>query len=371
MSRIITRLFVLCASLIVFSGAVVAASEAAPDAVAYSNLSRALQSDVVKKVTALPQWKEFSDALIAKIDSEYAKQQSQPTFPKEIGDMLLEKIRTGSGKTQISSRDAFELYFKYVQGAQINTWLSEDKPEPEGAIMIFTKFEPTELESFLKFVPGHIYSVLKKETDLTLYRFTHDNKEVYLGFTSVAGGVDSYVIVLSETQSRVEEQLKAAKTDAFEKTLYAKEGPFKKLELPEVFFEKARKIALQQLKDKSNGDVGTENMIKILENIESLQLTLGDESAGTRLNLIVTMKTEDEAKNLQEVAQGLLAMLRMVAMYNAELDENARKAIDLATKIQVKHEAQVASVSFNLSDEKLLELLAEVLPKLTEELRKN
>ncbi len=356
-----------------FLGLVLAAPFAAaadlPDVYAYSNLSRGLDCKLVQFIVAQPEWQPFVDAFTKKIDAEYEKARSGHNFPKELADMALDKVRDASGKKDISSKDVIQVILEEFEAFQISVWLESGVEKPEIAVSIFTKFNPVELESFLKFVPEWMYKKLKQDSTGTIYKFSQDDKQMYVGYIPLADRSD-YVIAVSEKQNRVEQLLGYAQTGEFLKTALRPDGAFKMVEVTPAFFETARDNILKQIKSKTNKDPNAENLVKILENLESLKYEVADDSETTSGNLSLTMKNDEDAKNLKEIADGFVAMLKFFGTYNAEIDENGKKMIALVSKIAIQQDSKTVSATIKCNTPEIESLIKEILAKATEELKK-
>lgn len=340
-----------------------------PDAYAYSNLSRGLDCKLVQFIVAQPEWQPFADTFTKKIDAEYEKAQSRHDFPKDLANMALDKVRNATGKKEISSKDVIELIAEEFEAIQISVWLESGVEKPDVAVSLFTKFDPVELESFLKFVPQWLYKKVKQDSEGTLYKFSQDGKDMYIGYTKLADRGD-YVIAACEKQSRVDQQLEFAKSGEFLNTALVSDGAFKKVEITPTFFDKARENILEQIKAKTNKDPNAENVVKILENLESLKYEVADDSETTSGKLSVTMKNDDDAKNLQEIAEGLIASAKMLAMFSADIDENGKKLISLVSQIKIQQDGQTASATIRCNAPEIESLIKEILAKATEELKK-
>ena len=364
-----SRLFSCLAVFVMTASSAVMAADA-PDAYFYSNISRGLQSSAVKWVGSQPEWKGFADALTQKIDSEYVKAEGNPGFPKELADMVLDKVRDATGNRNVSSKDVIGLIGREFEAVMVSVWMDSTLEKPDATIAIFTKFDPTELESFLKFVPQAFYTQVRKDSNETLYKFfSPDGKTPFLGFRNVSGS-GSYVIVISEKQDRVEQQLGLAKSGDLGKMVLQQSGPFKKIEITSTFIDKAREKAVQEVKAKAGDDPNAKNAINILENLESIALEVGDKDDATGVKLSILMKKEEDAKNLKEAAEGFIALLKMVAAYNSDIDENGKKAIALLTKIAIQQESKSVSAYLNLNQAEIGDAVKEILTKVTAELKK-
>ena len=362
-----SRLFSCVAAFALTASSAIMAADT-PDAYAYSNFSRGLQSNAVKWVTSRPEWKPFADAFTAKIDAEYEKAEGRPGFPYELADMVLGKVRDATGNKNVTSKDVIGLISQQFEAVLVCAWMDSTLEKPDVTVAIFTKFDPTELESFLKFIPQAFYTQVRKDSNETLYKFfSPDGKTAFLGFCKVAGN-DSYVIVVSEKQDRVEQQFGLAKSGDLGKLVLQQSGPFKKVEITSALIDKVREKIVADVKAKAGeDDPNAKNIIKILENLDSVVLTAGDESDATIVKLAVSMKNEEDAKNLKEAAEGFIAVLKMVAAYSSDIDENGKRAINLLTKVgKIQQDAKTVSASVNLNLAEIEDIVKEILVKGTE-----
>jgi len=366
--------WMLCLAILVFAVPYAAAATAdTPDAYAYCHFSRAFECQLIHFIGSQPEWRPLVEAATQKFDSEYPKFRENPAVPRElIGavDMALDKVRQVKNKQEISSKDLLEIVRYEFEAILISFWIDPKLEEPEVAISIFMYFDPAELESFLKFVPERVYRQLKKDSSGTLYSFSlPDGKTLYAGFTHLANR-DDYVLALSERRNRVEQQLAFAKSGEFLKTVLQTSGPFDFMQLTPALFEKSREKALQEIKSRSNSDPNAQQVIKVLENLESISLTTEDTAGSTITTLSVTMKNEDDAKNLKETAEGLMALLKMLAAYSQDIDENGKKAIGLATQIKFEQNARTIIASLNYNTPEIENAIKTLLAKALEEVRK-
>jgi len=370
------HLLTLClAALIFVAPCAVSVAADAPDAYAYFNISRGLDCQFAKSIAAQPEWKTLVTKGTQKLDSEYAQFVQSPVYtyslPQELKDlmgMVLDKISLATGKKEFSSREILDVLRYEFEAVQVSLWFDPQVEKPEVTISIFTQFDPVELEDFLKFAPQTSYNRLKKDSSGTLYKFLGD-KTVYVGFTQVANR-GSYVIAVSEQQSRVEQQLAFAKSGEFLKTALASSGPFDKIEITPALLGKVRDKILQEIKSKSASDPNAQNVAQILENLEGFSLSTEDISGSTVTTLAVTMKKEEDAKDLKETAEGLVAFVKMFANFSPDIDENGRKAIGLLSLLKFEQDAKTIRVSFNYNTPEIESIIKELLTKALEELAK-
>ena len=358
----------LCLAAAVFLAPYTAVAADAPDAYAYVNFSRGFDCKLVKFIAAQPEWKQLVDVATKKIDVAYSDASQSPYFPKELVEMAFDKIRTGTGKRDISSKDVLEILRHEFEAVLVNVWFDPAVEKPEVVISIFTQFDPVELEDFLKLVPPMLYSRIKKDAFGTLYRFSGDST-VYVGFTHLTNRGD-YVFAFSEQQSRVEQQLAFAKSGEFLKTVLHTSEPFDKLEITPAFFSKSREKILQEIKAKSGSDPNAQQVIAVLENLEGISLYTEDTSESTVTTLAVTMKKEEDAKNLKEAVEGLVAMFKMIASFSPDLDANAKKAIGLLSQVKFEQKAQTVSASLKYNTPEIESAIKAFLAIAVEELKK-
>jgi len=369
------HLLTLClAALIFVAPCAVSVAADAPDAYAYFNISRGLDCQFAKSIASQPEWKTLVTKGTQRLDSEYTQFVQGPVYtylPQELKDlmgMVLDKMSLATGKKEFSSREILDVLRYEFEAVQVSFWFDPQVEKPEVVVSIFTQFDPVELEDFLKFAPQTSYNRLKKDSSGTLYRFFGDTV-VHVGFTQVANR-GSYVIAVSEQQSRVEQQLAFAKSGEFLKTALASSGPFDKIEITPALLGKVRDKILQEIKSKSASDPNAEQIARVLENLEGFSLSTEDISGSTVTALAVTMKKEEDAKDLKDTAEGFVAMVRMIANFSSDIDENGRKAIGLLSLLKFEQDAKTIRISFNYNAPEIESVIRELLAKALEELAK-
>ena len=354
------NLLTLCLAVLFFAAPLAVSAADAPDAYAYSNLARGFDSKLVKFIASQPEWKPLIGALTQKIDAAYPEARNAPGFPKEFVDMALDKIRLATGKSEFSSKEILEVLRYEFEAVLVSLWAPPQSDKPEVALSVFMRFDPVELEDFLKLLPPSVYNQVKKDSSGTIYRFTVDGNTVYAGHTQLARRGD-YLLAVSEHQSRVEQQLAFAKSDEFQKTVLASSGPFGKIEITPAYFNRAREMGFP---------MADPNVAQVLENIEGLSLYTEDTSESTVTRLAVTMKKEEDAKDLKDTAEGFVAMIRMFASFNPDIDENGKRAIGLLSQIKFDQDAKTLRVSVSYNTPEFESVLKEFLVKALEELTK-
>lgn len=146
-------------------------------------------------------------------------------------------------------------------------------------------------------------------------------------------------------------------------------GPIKKGVLPSTFFEKARDFLAEKAREQTKGNPDAENLIKILENIDRIQYTVEDVSDATVSKLLIAMKNEDEAKNLKEMAEGFIALLKFLSTYGNDIDEIGKHAIAFITQIQIEQNGNSVSASCRSNSPELRAALKSLFAKVTEDLK--
>jgi flagellar basal body-associated protein FliL len=124
------------------------------------------------------------------------------------------------------------------------------------------------------------------------------------------------------------------------------------------------------LESRSDSDPNAQNVIAILKNLESLSLFREDTSESTVTTLAVTMKKEEDAKDLKETVEGFVAMLKMIASFSSDIDETGKKAIGLLSQIKFEQKAQTVSASLSYNTPAIEDAIKELLAKGVEELKK-
>ena len=362
-----TLLALSMAFFTIFPGIAEAQSNGKPDVVVQTNITRAVGSDFVNRITALPEWNDLVNALTTKIDAEYMKNESKPDFPHEAANMFLDKIKAATGKSEVSSWDVLNLCFKNAEAAQVKVWIgSNDKHDV--VFSFFTKIKPADFDSFMKFIPPQIYTKIESGGNMII-KVSGDGDSVFGAFAKVAGR-DSYIYVASNKLNLLEEQLNLAKTDGFKDTIFAQSGPFKQITVEPSFFVKARKFAIEEVK-KSVNDKDKQNLVLILEKVDSLKLSTADVSGVTVGTIELTTTDPEVTKVVQEMAVGGIAFLKFASMFMADFDEGGKIIVEQATKIDLKLNDKTLKASYNFSNPQLIALVKMLLPKAIEEIKNN
>jgi len=347
----------------------VSATVDAPDAYAYFNWSRGFDCKLSKFITSQPEWEPLIDTITQKIDLAYGEASiSVDDFPKEFADMALDKIRLATNKSEVSSKDVLKILRREFKAVLLSVWVNPQVEKPEGAISLFTRFNPAELEDFLKLVHQASYRQVKRDSSGTLYEFSGDDDDTfYAGFTQLADHSD-YVLAFSGQQNRVEQQLEFGRSGEFLKTVLASSGPFDRIEFTPAFFEKSREKILQEIESRSDSETNGQNINKIVENLENFSLYTEDTLESTVTTLSVTLKNEEDAKNLREAINGFIAMLKFLAAFDSGTDESVKKAIGLLSQIKFAPDARTVSASLKYNTPEIENAIKEFLAKTVVEL---
>jgi len=346
--------------------------------------TRAVQTDLVKQVTAMPEFKEFFDAFTAKIDGEYAKVSNQPGFPAPVADYFLDKIRSAKGGTDVSPKDALELFFSEIELIQFEGFakkaydegvIKTEENNPEAIkylrLTIVTKFGPAELSGILDFVPPFVpFEMFKSSENDFLVSFGDPNNaenKLFVGGQKLEGR-DSYVTVLSLNRELVEQKLTMMQNERFRMFMFGDNAPVKSLLVSRGVFD-VLKAEVQKKIDSGTANSGEKDALRIIEQVNSFSVTTRDIDGKTGTQIRLALTGEDSAEGLKDMANAGKAILRFMAG-SESVDADARKLINFVLNTQVVREGTNLTATINWSSDEFLQFVKDGLKKGTTELNK-
>ena len=354
-----------------------------PDISYSASLSRGVQTDLVKQVTAMPEFKEFFDVLTAKIDEEYVKASNQPGFPSQVADYFLDKIREAKGRTDISSLDAIELFFSEIELIQLEAFAKkaydagavipgQDNPEAVQylRLTIVTKFCPAELSGILDFVPPFVpFEMFKTSENDFLVSFgdpNNDKIKLFVGGQKLEGR-DSFATVLSMNRELVEQKLVMMQNERFRSFMFGDNAPVKSLRVSKGVFD-ILKAEVQKKIDDGTANSGDGDVLRIIEQVNGFNVATRDIDGKTTTRISLALANEDTAEGLKDMANGGKAMLRFLAG-SESVDADARKLIDFVLNTEVVREGSNLTATVNWSSDEFLQLVKDGLKKGTAEIK--
>jgi len=355
-----------------------------PDISYTASPSRGVQTDLVKQVVAMPEFKEFFDAFTAKIDGEYVKASNQPGFPAPVADYFLDKIRDAKGRTDISSKDAIELLFSEIELVQFEAFLKKayddgviktGESNPEAAkylrLTIVTKFSPSELSGILDFVPSFVpFEMYKTSENDFLVSFGDPNNaniKLFVGGQKLEGR-DSYVTVIGLNRELVEQKLTVMQNERFRTFMFGDNAPVKSLRVSRGVFD-VLKAEVQKKIDSGTADPGEKDALRIIEQVNSFSVTTRDVDGKTGTQIRLALAGEDTAEGLKDMANGGKAMLRFMAGSD-NVDADARKLIHFVLNTEVVRDGTNLTATINWSSNEFIQLVKDGFKKGAAEMNK-
>ncbi len=347
--------------------------------------TRSMQTDLVKQMTAMPEFGEFYDALTARIDEEYVKASNKHDFPAPVADYLLDKVREAKGKTKISSKDVIELFFSEFELIQVEVFAKKayDAGIFDGErnseireyvrLTIVTKFSPAELSGLLDLIkPMVAVDMIKSEENDFLVGFSDPNKKedekVFLGGRKLENR-DDYAVVISFSRDLVERKLDMMQSDRARRFLLADDAPVKSLRIGKGVFE-VIKADIQKKIDSGEAKSGNnKDAVRIVEQIDNFSAVTRDMDGKTCTQLRLALTGDQVASDLKDMADGGKAMLRFMAGSD-NVDADAKKLIDLLLNTEIVRDGATLTATINWSSDEFLKIVKDGLVKATAEINK-
>ncbi len=325
----------------------------APDVTATLNLDRALDSQAVQRLKTMPEFGGFVEAVTGKIDADYARLESIPHFPKELARMIWEQAQTVSGKENPGSKVAFGVIFERLIAVQMNVWAvpvrgkPNTAPKTEGTLTVVLRSNPSEIESFLKYIDKDHYSIIRKKGDFAIYRFETNIGTRFAGYAPLYQRAE-YAVVVSEKLERIERQLNLVRTQRFAEELFGEQAPLFRFALNPSFFEKTKNNVLVQVKKTSQGNVLLKSLVGTLEKLERFEAIVGDQTGtttGTTVGTIrLTIRSEDDAKKIaadfSKIPAISTVVLKSPEMAPKNIDPRLLKLAPVFAKISVSSQEE-------------------------------
>ena len=356
-----------------------------PD-VSYSvSPSRGVQCDLAKQILALPEFKDFANALTAKIDAEYDKVSEQPGFPAPVADYFLDKVRDAKGRNDISSKDVLELFYSEIELVQIEAFAKAayeagaSVPRDmvplvigkNARLTVVTKFAPAELSGILDFIPPFVaFEMFKAVESDFLVSFGipgQDDLKIFVGGQKLEGRSD-YVTVISLNRELVEQKLTMMQNERFRQFIFGENAAVKSLRVGKGVFD----ILLAETQKKIDAGIanpGDKDFVRILEQVNSFSLVTRDIDGKTSTVIRLALTNEDTAENLKDLANGGKAMLRFLAASDS-VDADAKKLIGFVLDTEIVRDGTALTATVNWSNAEFVRLLKDGFKKGVAELNK-
>lgn len=352
-----------------------------PDFSCMFSPTRSVQVDLVKQMTAMPEFAEFVDALTARID-EAAR--NQPDFSPLTTKYFLDKVREAKGKTDISSKDVFELFYSQVELIQIEAFVKKayDESVATGIIAleinvdhslynnarltVVTKFHPEELSGILDFIPPEIkFDIIKGEENdfLVSFEVSEDNEKLFIGGQKLEGR-DAYTTVLSLNRDLVEQKLRMMQNERFREFLLGDNAPANSLRLGKGVFDFIKASILEGT-HFDDLDPGEKNTVNFVEQINGFSVTTRDIDGKTNIQTRLALTDEETVGGLMDIINGGKALLRFMAA--AESNEDTKMLFNFVRNIEIVCEGTTLTAMINLSSDEFLHMVKGGLIKGAEE----
>ncbi len=292
----------------------------------------------------MPEFGSFVEAITGKIDTDYARLQSIPHFPNELAQMIWERSQAVSGTENPGSKVAFGVVFERLLAVQMNVWAvpapgkPETAPKTEGALTVVLRSNPSEIESFLKYIDKDHYSIVQKKGDFAIYRFETNIGTRFAGYAPLHQRAE-YAVVVSEKQDRIERQLNVVRSQRFAEELFGGQSPLFRFAINPSFFEKTKNNVLVQVKKQSQGNVLLKSLVGTLEKLERLEAVVGDQAGTTVGTIRLTTRSEDDAKRIaadfSKIPAISAVVLKSPEMAPKNIDPRLLKLAPILAKISV------------------------------------
>jgi hypothetical protein len=341
---------------------------------------------LTKKILATTEFKNFYDALTAKIDAEYDKASKKSEFPTKLADFLLEKVREVKGEN-ISSQDVLELFADQFELIQVDAFVKKGYDEIKNAppfriaflanqnirLTFVVKFHPAELAGIIEYFKDESdkvrFELIEPDTDHFVVKFSDPNERVsvYAGGRKIEK-TDTYAVVFSGDREAVDQKLNQLQNERVQQFLFGENAPAKSLRVGRDVFD-VLKQELQNKIDAGNANNGTKDAIRIIEQITDINIITRDFDEKTGTQFRVTLTSEEAATNLKDLAQAGKVFLTFAAG-SENVDENAKKLINLLLDTEIHQDGKILTARINWSNDSFLEIVKQGLQESIKKLEK-
>lgn len=343
------------------------------------NQQAMLSSDFCKRLTALPEWEPFVRVFTEACDSalvrEVPLERLEKHLPRGIVDDLLEAIDKGW-----STRKLIEGYFAHVEAVVFELQADLDRLDLSDSLKDLARLAQNagrasrfDVDGMLAFVidvdPRKGLEYLKYLREGEDFEFLHNDDpdgDFILSFKLEArdrqvrfccsrvklAATGKYALIFSGRSNavRLAEEFKTGK---YADSDFSK--PAKELAVEEACFLFLDK----QAKRAGWGSNGLE----IFGKIKRLSARTRDVDGTTRFETSIVMRTADEARQIRQMLEGLIAL--------AQLSQNpAEGGVDWFRLLRIEHRDDTVSLAVKLDDPGCWKLIAQSLRQATEEIRK-
>ena len=373
-----------CASIILSVASVAFAQEAESpcpflddEIILYFSPSTFADVPAVQNAWNLPEAKEASDALFAKADAEIAKGVEKAGEPLASKYNYFKSVVCDYAGTDSFTRACFESYFKCVDGVIIGFDSPEDcndgaKALQQGLTLTYVFNEnPGAIEprKFFSEADGVVTIYKETETEVVGKLLVKDGDEVkgelFYGGAKVKD-MDKCVVVLAGTKEGVEKKIERFQnTNAFITKRQDAGLLYADLIFKEKFFQKA----VEAVKAKSENDEQAKAVVDALSKTKSFKLTANGTESGVCYAATVETTDAETAQTFADLLAGGIAVAKIQAKNNDNLDERQKFALDVLTKAEVSHEKGSCSLTCSLNVDS--EVIATCAKAVCSEIKKN
>lgn len=318
------------------------------------------------------EWKDFYSALTKKLDAGYEKAKDAPGFPREIDAWFQGVVAGAMGQSHATSEDVIDGFFGYVHGIILQADLKfEDDGlnlKPEAVLTLVVRFDPTMFEGGFQFIKKDEHYKILKDAQGQFLAASMDEK-VVVGTTRWDGS-EYYLIVAGTSREQVEGQIGRMQKLPPHQTIQniSKISGVCILSPTEKSRETIKSwsgLALALVgDDKQKNDL--QNLLTIMQKIQSVQSLLRDEDGTTQLTKTVTATSEDDAKLLKDMIDGGMAAVRFFTA-GRELKTEEKLVLDVLGKMQTQIDGKTLKTVLPLGKE-AVELARFGLKKATAEI---
>ncbi len=374
----------LCASIVLSVASVAFAQEAESpcpflddEIILYFSPSTFADVPAVQNAWNLPEAKEASDALFAKADSDIAKGVEKAGEPLASKYNYFKSIVCDYAGIDSFTRACFESYFKCVDGVVLGFDIPEDCNDGAKALQqgltltYFFNENPGAIEprKFFNEADGVVTIYKETETEVVGKLLVKDGAEVkgeiFYGGAKVKD-MDKCVVVLAGTKEGVEKKIERFQnTNAF----IAKRQDVGLLYADLIFKEEFFQKAVEAVKAKSENDEQAKAVVGALSKTKSFKLTANGTEKGVCYAATVETTDAETAQTFADLLAGGIAVAKIQAKNNDNLDERQKFALDVLTKAEVSHEKGSCSLTCSLNVDS--EVIATCAKAICSEIKKN
>lgn len=258
---------------------------------------------------------------------------------------LTQKMATeelGSDEAEFMQKIEETLGFNPLEEVQTLTVVGSDYEDPEEDLSVVLQMRKTtgNLEGMMLGLPGYEST---EEGDLTIHSAKQDDMKAFAAIHEADDG--NKRIVVATSKSNLMDLLSpndAASRFQRQVSWTVPEGTFAQLQI--IKFP-------EEMMDVD----AARNVVKLLENVS---LLIGEKGSNFTADLLLTTTSDKKAEQIQQLVQGLKAM---VGLFEDEIgdDEEAKMALELLKGVKIKRDGKSVSIAAKVPEEIILHFLRE------------